>query len=223
MLTETKTFHQLKDEISAREADLIAVSKTRGPDEIQRLYESGQRLFGENYVQELLPKHEALPKDIEWHMIGHLQSNKVKYIAPFISMIQSVDSESLLHEISKHGKKNNRQIACLLEMRIATEDTKYGLSVSDAKQIIAKYISGEFPFVIIRGIMGMASNDDDRNMIRKEFRQLKNLFDEIKKTVTEDFNILSMGMSNDYDIAMEEGSNMVRLGSALFGKRLPKA
>lgn len=200
---------------------LIAVSKTKPNEQLMEAYEAGQRLFGENKVQELEAKYEALPNDIEWHMIGHLQTNKIKYIAPFVSLIQSVDSVKLLEEINKQGKKINRVIACLLQVYIAQEETKFGLDEQEVLQLIQNYPS-HFTHVSIQGLMGMATLTDNQNQIRAEFKGLKNLFDRIAvlslpAAIT--MKELSMGMSSDYTIAMEEGSTMVRIGSTIFGER----
>lgn len=201
---------------------LVAVSKTQPIDVIAEAYAVGQRVFGENKVQELVPKHEALPKDISWHMIGHLQSNKVKYIAPFVDCIQSVDSLKLLHEIDKQARKNNRTIRCLLQVFIASEETKFGFSEEEVRELIASGALGELHNVSITGLMGMATFTDDEAKVRREFRKLKLFFEALKKEnlppnmqMTE----LSMGMSGDYPIAVEEGSTIVRVGTAIFGER----
>jgi hypothetical protein len=179
-------------------------------------------VFGENKVQELCDKYEALPKDIDWHLIGHLQSNKVKYIAPFVSLIHSVDSIKLLQEINKQAAKNNRTINCLLQIYIANEDTKFGLSFSEAQQLIDSSEFKQLNNIKIVGLMGMATNTDDTTQIRKEFKSLKTFFDSLKNHSTANFelSILSMGMSSDYQMAIEEGSTMVRVGSSIFGKRI---
>jgi len=202
-----------------KNATLVAVSKTKSIDEIRMVYDCGQKIFGENKVQEIILKQKELPQDIKWHMIGHLQTNKVKLIAPFISLIESVDSEKLLAEISKEAQKNNRTIDCLLEIKIAKEETKYGLILSEAKKIIEKYRNNLFPGIRICGLMGIATDTDDRETTRAEFNGLFELYKEFKKLKFEGFDILSMGMSGDYELAIEEGSNMVRIGSAIFGKR----
>lgn len=195
-------------------ATLVAVSKTKPAAEIQAFYNEGQRDFGENYVQELVDKEAALPKDTRWHFIGHLQSNKVKYIAPFVHLIHGTDSLSLLKEINKQAKKNNRIIDCLLQVHIATEETKFGF---DEKELL-DLNTGQFENVHIKGLMGMASFSNDMELVRNEFRNLKKLYDKLS-TYNFQFSILSMGMSGDYKIALEEGSNMVRIGSLLFGER----
>lgn len=201
---------------------LIAVSKTQSVAKIMEAYEAGQRVFGENKVQELTQKYEALPKDIQWHMIGHLQSNKVKFIVPFVHLIHAVDSQKLLQEIDKQGRKINRVINCLLQLYIADEETKFGFSENEVMQLLSssdvKYLS----YIKIIGLMGMATLTEDTERIRKEFRGLKSLFEKIKSmklpTIIE-MKELSMGMSSDYIIATEEGSTMVRVGTAIFGER----
>ena len=192
-------------------ATLVAVSKTKPIEDIKELYDLGHRDFGENYVQELVDKETVLQKDIRWHFIGHLQSNKVKYIAPFIHLIHGVDSENLLKEINKQAAKNNRIIDCLLQVHIATEETKFGF---DEHELLNLKIA-QFENVKIKGLMGMASFSDDMNLVRSEFKKLKQLYDKANAQ----YSILSMGMSGDYKIAIEEGSNMVRIGSLLFGER----
>lgn len=198
-------------------ATLIAVSKTKPVEDIQALYDLGQRDFGENYVQELVDKQAQLPQDIRWHFIGHLQSNKVKYIAPFVHLIHGVDSFNLLKEINKQAAKHNRIIDCLLQLHIAQEETKFGLDENELKEVIEK--SAGLTHVQVKGLMGMASFSDDTNQIRKEFQQLKSIFDSQPQTSNFKPQTLSMGMSSDYAIAIEEGSNMVRIGSLLFGER----
>jgi pyridoxal phosphate enzyme (YggS family) len=193
---------------------LVAVSKTKSNELIIEAYGAGQRIFGENKVQELVEKEESLPKDIEWHMIGHLQTNKVKYIAPFVSLIHAVDSKKLIKEINKRAKQNNRVIPCLLQVHIAQEESKFGLD----KDGVIEILKTDFPNVSIVGLMGMATFTDNKNQVRKEFKYLKDSYDELKENQP-NFSILSMGMSGDYSIAIEEGSNMVRIGSSIFGKR----
>ncbi len=207
------------DSIGNAPCRLIAVSKTKPVELLQEAYDAGQRLFGENKVQELTAKYEALPKDIEWHMIGHLQSNKVKYIAPFVSLIHSVDTLKLLEEIDKQGKKINRAIPCLLQVHIAQEETKFGFDATEIRNLFHKSSLQDFAFADVRGLMGMASLTEDKEKIRTEFKGLKTLFDEIKKLVGDKFNELSMGMSSDYTIAIEEGSTLIRIGTAIFGGR----
>ena len=194
---------------------LVAVSKTHPADAIRQLYDLGQRDFGENYVQELVTKQDTLPADINWHFIGHLQSNKVKYIAPFVHMIQSVDSEKLLKEIDKQAQKNSRVINVLLQVHIAQEETKFGVDERELAQIMEQV--NAFPHVRIRGLMGMASFTENKEQVRKEFRYLKSFFDNYKQT--SNWDTLSMGMSGDYQMAVEEGSTLVRIGSLLFGER----
>jgi pyridoxal phosphate enzyme (YggS family) len=201
---------------------LIAVSKTKPNEDLIQAYQAGQRVFGENKVQEMVDKHESLPKDIQWHLIGHLQTNKVKYIAPFISLIHAVDSLKLLKEIDKEAKKNNRVIDCLLQFFIASEETKFGLSFEEATEILESKEFIEMENVRIVGLMGMASFVKDEEQIRDEFRTLYNYFQVIKShhfKFNPDFKELSMGMSGDYAIAVEEGSTMVRIGSSIFGGR----
>ncbi|TAI49052.1 YggS family pyridoxal phosphate-dependent enzyme [Flagellimonas allohymeniacidonis] len=197
---------------------LVAVSKTKPKEVILEAYNTGHRIFGENKVQEMVQKWEELPKDIEWHMIGHVQRNKVKYMAPFVSMIHGVDSFRLLKEIDKQAKKNNRTIDCLLQMHIAKEETKFGLDGNELKEII---VSEEFELlknIRIVGVMGMATFTPDESQVRKEFAYLKSIFAELKEQLPE-IDTLSMGMSGDYGIAIEEGSTMVRIGSSIFGAR----
>ncbi|WP_437919576.1 YggS family pyridoxal phosphate-dependent enzyme [Sphingobacterium sp. LRF_L2] len=204
---------------------LVAVSKTKSIEEVMEAYEAGQRVFGENMVQELVDKQEALPKDIEWHLIGHLQTNKVKYIASFIHMVQSVDSLKVLKEIDKHAAKHNRQIDCLLQVYIADEDSKFGLDHAELIELLRSEDFADLKHVRIRGLMGIATNTENERIIKDEFYELKMLFDGIKTSFfrkQEDFDTLSMGMSSDYQLAIEQGSNMVRLGSTIFGKRVIK-
>lgn len=201
---------------------LIAVSKTNPVEKIKEAYDAGQRGFGENKVQELVSKYEALPKDIEWHMIGHLQSNKVKYIAPFVHLIHSVDSLKLLQEIHKQGKKTNRVIPCLLQVHIAEEETKFGLSEDEVTAILGDTKFSALNHINVVGLMGMATLTDDVDQIRKEFRGLKQFFEKLKAAAlppNAKMIELSMGMSSDYHIAGEEGSTMIRVGSAIFGER----
>lgn len=216
---------ELKKETGFNNVTLVAVSKTKPAGDVLEAYQAGQRIFGENMVQELLEKYEQLPKDIEWHLIGHLQSNKVKYIAPFISMIQSVDSLKLLQEINKQALKYKRVIDCLLQIYIADEETKYGLSFDEAIELLR---SGEFTAlqnVRIRGLMGIATNTDNEKQTKEEFYELNTFFDGIKQSFfryDDHFDELSMGMSADYKIAIEQGSTMIRLGSTVFGQRVIK-
>ena len=214
-------YNSLTKELTGR-ATLVAVSKTKPVEDIQALYNLGERDFGENYVQELADKAAVLPKDIRWHFIGHLQSNKAKYIAPFVHLVHGVDSISLLKEINKQAIKNNRVIDCLLQIHIAKEETKFGLNEDELDEVI-QLIQTENTFANIRitGLMGMASFSDDQELVRSEFAYLRSLYDKhISRLFTNfQFSILSMGMSSDYKIALEEGSNLVRIGSLLFGER----
>jgi pyridoxal phosphate enzyme (YggS family) len=200
---------------------LVAVSKTHPVSSIQRLYALGHRDFGENKVQELLEKQAVLPPDIRWHLIGHLQTNKVKYIVPFIHLIHSVDSEKLLAEINKQAQKINRTIDILLQVHIAKEETKYGFSEDEIKSLYQSSILEKYSYVRIQGLMGMATNTSDEQLIRKEFSGLKELFDQLKllNVNPHTMGVLSMGMSNDYSIAIEEGATLVRIGSSIFGER----
>ena len=204
-------------------ATLIAVSKTKPSEDIQELYALGQRDFGENYVQELVKKQAELPADIRWHFIGHLQTNKVKMIAPFVHLIHGVDSIKLLEAIDKEGRKINKKINCLLQVHVAREETKFGLDLAEARQAAAMYfLEKKYPFVQLCGIMGMASFSEDQELLKKEFTDLKNIYEEIRSfygTDASSFNTLSMGMSGDYPLALASGSNMVRVGSLLFGAR----
>ncbi|MDB5132234.1 MAG: YggS family pyridoxal phosphate-dependent enzyme [Mucilaginibacter sp.] len=215
----------LKNETAGKKVSLIAVSKTKPVEDIKQAYDAGQRLFGENMVQELLEKHEHLPADIQWHLIGHLQSNKVKYIAPFIGMIQSVDSLKLLQEINKHAAKHKRVIDCLLQIYIADEETKYGLGFDEAIELLRNEEVSELNNIRIRGLMGIATNTDNEKQIKDEYYELKTFFDGIKQSFFRKdaaFDTLSMGMSSDYKVAIEQGSTMVRLGSTIFGQRVIK-
>ena len=197
---------------------LVAVSKTKPNEDILEAYEAGQRIFGENKVQEMVQKWEDLPKDIEWHMIGHVQRNKVKYMAEFVSLIHGVDSPRLLKEINKQAKKQNRVISCLLQIHIAEEDTKFGLDKAELDELIESDTFKAMENIKIVGLMGMATFTDDKNQVRREFAQLKSMFEDLK-TKLKNITILSMGMSGDYKIAIEQGSNMVRIGSSIFGTR----
>ena len=205
-------------EILPDHVTLVAVSKTKSNEEILEAYKSGQRVFGENKIQEMAQKWETLPNDIQWHMIGHVQRNKVKYMAEFVTLIHGVDSLKLLMEINKQAKKYNRKISVLMQMHIAEEDTKFGLDMSELDAIINSEEFRQFENIKIVGIMGMATFTSDKTQIRKEFKHLKCIFDELK-ILLPDVSILSMGMSGDYIIAIEEGSNMVRIGSSIFGSR----
>jgi len=213
---------KIKKETDSVGVTLVAVSKTKSVTEIQEAYDAGQRTFGENQVQELRDKYEVLPKDIEWHMIGHLQTNKVKYLAPFIKLIHSVDSLKLLQEINKQASKHDRIIDCLLQIYIADEETKFGLAYDEVIELLR---SDEFSIlknVRIVGLMGIATNTDNEKLIKEEFYELKTLFNGIKASFfrkDDAFKELSMGMSSDYKIAIEQGSTMIRLGSTIFGSR----
>ncbi len=201
---------------------LVAVSKTKPIEDVQKAYDAGQRIFGENKVQELREKHPALPKDIEWHMIGHMQTNKVKYIAPFISLIHGVESFKLLKEINKQAFKNNRIIKVLLQFHIAYESTKFGLQVEEANDLLISSDFQNLKNIEITGVMGMASFINDKAQVRSEFSHLNTIFNQLKKSffINQDsFKTISMGMSGDYPIAIEEGSNMIRVGSSIFGVR----
>ncbi len=197
---------------------LVAVSKTKTLGDILEAYNSGQRIFGENKIQELVEKHVQLPKDIEWHMIGHVQRNKVKYMAPFVSLIHSIDSLKLIREVNKQGKINNRIINCLLQIKIATEQSKFGFTENEVFEFLNSEECKSLKNIKIVGLMGMATFTNDQNIINQEFRLLKTFFDKVNGSKNQ-INILSMGMSGDYEIAIREGSNMIRLGSSIFGKR----
>lgn len=212
----------INQELEGTSAKLIAVSKTKPNELIIEAYETGHRAFGENKVQELVDKADALPKDIEWHMIGHLQRNKVKYIAPFVHLIHGVDTIKLLKEINKEGKKNDRVISCLLQVHIAEESTKFGFSEGEIEEFLESHLLDEFEHVKIIGLMGMATNTSDQSQVRKEFAGLKSFLESIKSKFTHtqlNLNEISMGMSGDYKLAQEEGSTMVRIGSTIFGAR----
>jgi pyridoxal phosphate enzyme (YggS family) len=214
-----------KTELEAEGARLIAVSKNHPVEEIKEAYAAGQRVFGENLVQEMVEKQEQLPSDIDWHLIGHLQTNKVKYIASFVQMIHSVDSLKLLKEIDKQGKKNNRVIDCLLQIYIADEETKFGLGYDEAIELLRSEDYAAMQNIRIRGLMGMATNNVSEKQVKTEFEELSVLFDGLKQSFFKertDFNEISMGMSSDYKLALEEGSTMVRIGSNIFGVRTIK-
>ena len=211
-----ENYHKIKAQIPEN-VELVAVSKFHPVEKIQEIYDCGQKVFGENKVQELLTKVNELPADIQWHLIGHLQTNKVKYIAPFIDTIQSVDSEKLLIEINKEAAKNNKKIKVLLQVKIAEEETKYGLEISEAKEIFSNYLEHQYPNIEILGLMGMATFTDNNNQVKSEFLVLKSLFDEL--STFRKLETLSMGMSDDFALAIECGSTSVRIGSAIFGVR----
>lgn len=211
-----ENYHKIKAQIPEN-VELVAVSKFHPIEKIKEVYDCGQKVFGENKVQELLTKVNELPADIQWHLIGHLQTNKVKYIAPFIDTIQSVDSEKLLLEINKEAAKNNKKIKVLLQVKIAEEETKYGLEISEAKEIFSNYLEHQYPNIEILGLMGMATFTDNNNQVKSEFLVLKSLFDEL--STFRKLETLSMGMSDDFALAIECGSTSVRIGSAIFGVR----
>jgi len=212
-------------EVKALGVQLVAVSKTKPNEDIMQAYEAGQRVFGENLVQELVEKYESLPKDIEWHLIGHLQTNKVKYIAPFVTLIHAVDSLKLLKEIDKQAAKNKRVIDCLLQVHIAEEDTKFGFDHAELIEMLRDEEFLALKHVNIRGLMGIATNTENEKEIKEEFYELKSLYDGIKASFyrkNESFDTLSMGMSSDYKLAIEKGATMIRVGSTIFGKRVIK-
>ena len=211
-----ENYHKIKAQIPEN-VELVAVSKFHPIEKIKEIYDCGQKVFGENKVQELLTKVNELPADIQWHLIGHLQTNKVKYIAPFIDTIQSVDSEKLLLEINKEAARNNRKIKVLLQVKIAEEETKYGLEIAEAKEIFSNYLEHQYPNIEILGLMGMATFTDNKNQVKSEFLILKSLFDEL--STFRKLETLSMGMSDDFALAIECGSTSVRIGSAIFGVR----
>jgi len=216
-MSVAENIKKIKSEIPTH-VKLVAVTKTYPLEKILEAYNVGHKIFGENKVQELTPKHQDLPKDIEWHLIGHLQTNKVKYIAPFVSMIHSVDSLKLLQEIDKCAEKSRRMIDCLLQIHIAQEETKFGLSFEEAEAIIVSKELLQMKNIRVVGLMGMATLTEDEIQIRKEFKSLKTFFDKLK-TNHSGRTTLSMGMSSDYKIAIEEGSNLIRVGSLIFGNR----
>ncbi|TAF44781.1 MAG: YggS family pyridoxal phosphate-dependent enzyme [Sphingobacteriales bacterium] len=212
----------IKNEIDSLHVTLIAVSKTKPQADVLEAYHAGQRIFGENLVQELTEKYQTLPKDIQWHLIGHLQRNKVKYIAPFISLIHSVDSLKLLKEINKEGAKNNRVIPCLLQIYIADEETKYGLGFDEAIELLVSPDYKGMQNISIVGLMGIATNTDKQSQIKEEFYELKTFFNGVKQSFFKNdanFKEISMGMTSDYKLAIEQGATMVRIGSDIFGKR----
>lgn len=214
------TIHKIETELGSR-AKLVAVTKTKPVALLQEAYDAGCRLFGENKVQEMADKQPQLPADVQWHLIGHLQSNKVKYIAPFVSLIHTVDSLKLLQEINKQAAKHDRVIDCLIQIYIADEETKFGLSADEARTLLNAAELDSLAHVRIIGLMGLATNTDDTEQVRLEFRGLKQLYDSLAATQRPmiQFSELSMGMSGDYHIAVEEGSTLVRVGSAIFGSR----
>jgi pyridoxal phosphate enzyme (YggS family) len=220
MSVHTTAYNHIIKELTASGVDLIAVSKTKPNQDIIDLYEIGQRDFGENYVQELVDKAASLPTDIHWHFIGHLQSNKVKYIAPFVHLIHGVDSEKLLQEINKQALKNNRVIDVLLQVHIATEETKFGFDASSLMEFIQSNRLIPYQNISVKGLMGMASFTEDMNKVKNEFASLSQVFQQVKTILPANtFQTLSMGMSSDYALAIQQGSTMVRIGSLLFGAR----
>lgn len=209
---------KILQEIEGKNVTLVAVTKTKPVEQLMQVYELGFKRFGENYVQELVDKYEQMPKDIEWHLIGHLQSNKVKYIAPFVACIHSVDSAKLLNEINKQAQKNNRTISCLLQVHIAEEETKTGMSEEELDQLLASGVLGELSNIKVEGLMGMSTFTEDMEQVKREFRQLKTI--QTRLVASYPFlTTLSMGMSGDWPLAIEEGSTMIRVGSAIFGSR----
>ena len=219
MPANIEKYQAILHELNQQNVQLIAVSKTKPNEDILDLYELGQRAFGENYVQELVDKAAQLPTDIQWHFIGHLQSNKVKYIAPFVHLIHGVDSEKLLQEINKQAIKQNRTIDCLLQVHIATEETKFGFDADSISELIQSGRLAHYSNIRIKGLMGMASFSENTSLLTKEFSTLKQIYDLSAIQLGSDFNTLSMGMSSDYALAISLGSNMVRIGSLLFGAR----
>lgn len=220
MAVNIEAYTQITNELASAGVTLIAVSKTKPAEDIQALYNAGQRDFGENYVQELVDKQATLPADIRWHFIGHLQSNKVKYIASFVHLIHGIDSLKLLQEVNKQAQKNNRNIDCLLQLYIAQEETKFGLSFEECGALLQSEAYQQLNNIKVRGFMAMASNTDDEAQIRKEFRSLKQFSDKISPALLHTSTAtLSFGMSSDYRVAIEEGSTMIRIGSSIFGER----
>ena len=220
-MLDTSIYFEIKKTLPPT-VTLVAVSKTKPVEDILSIYHCGQKVFGENKVQELCSKFESMPKDIEWHLIGHLQTNKVKYIAPFVSLIHAVDSLKLLQEINKQAQKHNRVINCLLQIYIAKEESKFGLDFDEAISILHSPEFVALEHINIVGLMGMATNTDDQSIVKKEFTQLEKFYQELKKDNNIahcNFSTLSMGMSNDYALAIDCGSNMVRIGSSIFGNR----
>jgi len=211
-----KNIQKIKSEIPEN-VTLVAVSKTKPTSDITEAYEGGQRVFGENKIQEMASKYEELPKDIQWHMIGNVQTNKIKYMAPFVSLVHGVDREKVLKELNKQAAKNERTINCLLQVHIAEEDTKFGFDKNELSEL-ADHLK-DFTNVNVVGLMGMATNTQDQAQIEKEFEGLNSLFISLKEKLGSNFNTLSMGMSGDYKLAIEKGSNMIRVGSSIFGAR----
>ncbi len=221
-LKKEMKLQEILNDLAHTKTQLIAVSKTKSEQAILALYEQGHLDFGENKVQELSSKYEALPKDIRWHHIGHLQTNKIKYITPFVHLIHSVDSFKVLKEINKRAKQNERSIDCLLQFKIAEEESKFGLNITEALEILSSSAYTNMQHIRIVGVMGMATYTDNEQQVRDEFKKLKSMFDQLKERFFADdahFKEISMGMSGDYQIAIEEGSTMIRIGSLLFGER----
>ena len=220
MAVHKDTYQKIKTALDTAMVNLVAVSKTKPNEDIQVLYDLGQRAFGENYVQELVNKEAELPKDIQWHFIGHLQSNKVKYLAPFVHLIHGVDSEKLLQEINKQAIKNQRIINCLLQVHIASEETKFGFDEASLLELMDSGRLAQYSNVVVKGLMGMASFTSDEIVLKKEFGSLALIFNQVKTRLNNtQFDTLSMGMSGDYELAIQQGSTMVRIGSLLFGAR----
>ena len=222
MTTVAQRLNEVKSTLPATGVQLVAVSKFHPAETIREAYDAGHRCFGERRAQELQQKYDQLPHDIEWHFIGHLQTNKVKYIIPYVAMIHSVDSPRILDEIERQAARVDRVVDCLLEVHVAQEDTKFGFSPRECSEFLASLTADSYPHVRFRGIMGMASNTDDDVQVRAEFAQLKQLFDAVRGGVmagNDNFDTLSMGMSLDYRMAIEEGSTMVRIGTTIFGER----
>ncbi|REG85956.1 YggS family pyridoxal phosphate-dependent enzyme [Winogradskyella sediminis] len=213
----TENLRQIKLTLP-KEVTLVAVSKTKPISDLMEAYNAGQRIFGENKIQEMAEKHEQMPKDIQWHMIGHVQRNKVKYMAEFVSLIHGVESFKLLKEINKQAKKHQRVINCLLQIKIAEEDSKFGMSASDASVLLQSDEFSDLTHIKIKGVMGMATFTDNMTQVENEFKFLKHTFTELK-TIQPEINIISMGMSGDYKLAIDCGSTMVRVGSSIFGYR----
>lgn len=223
-MVNISAYRSLISELNEKDVRLVAVSKLKTPEDIQAIYREGHRCFGENYVQEMVEKQRQLPEDIQWHFIGHLQTNKVRYIAPFVSMIQSVDSFKLLMEVQKQAAKNNRVIDVLVQVYVGDEDTKYGMDEKETLELLEYYDAqkANFTHVQIRGLMGMASFVNDMGVVRREFDRMRQLFQVLRAQFfigIDTFDTLSMGMSSDYALAIGEGSNMVRIGSTIFGNR----
>ncbi|HEA28710.1 MAG TPA: YggS family pyridoxal phosphate-dependent enzyme [Leeuwenhoekiella sp.] len=207
---------KFRDEISD-EVILVAISKTKPNEDLQEAYDAGQRIFGENRIQEMTDKWEALPKDIQWHMVGHVQTNKVKEMAPYVSLVHSADRPKLFKEINKEAKKNDRTIDVLLQVKIAEEDSKYGMSLKKAEEFLKEQKAKDYPHVKLVGLMGMATFTDDEEQVTKEFKILKELYDQFKES--NELTVLSTGMSGDYKLGLAQGSNMIRIGSSIFGER----